>query len=137
MFTVTKYYLVTACKTNLTFVVNKCPVNLVWLWHYLTSLIHSSHCHVISFLPACMKVIYIYWLRAKRRVTALVSQFFWQMFVPVVVVIITIEPPRSFGLLGNSPMLYSIAKVHFKYQIMCKKSTSFTHSGQMMRFDKF
>ena len=67
---------------------------------------YESHLHILA--------------RAKRRVTALVSQFFWQMFVPVVVVIITIEPPRSFGLLGNSPMLYSTAKVHFKYQIIAK-----------------
>ena len=58
---------------------------------------YESHLHILA--------------RAKRRVTALVSQFFWQMFVPVVVVIITIEPPRSFGLLGNSPMLYTHSRV--------------------------
>ena len=58
---------------------------------------YESHLHILASQRS----------RAKRRVTALVSQFFWQMFVPVVVVIITIEPPRSFGLLGNSPMLYT------------------------------
>ena len=95
MFTVTKHYLVKACKTNLTFVVNKCPVNLVWLWHYLTSLIHSclqsrdfywSHCPVsktsmYNFLPACMKVICIYWLA--RGAEAKLQPFFllWQKLI--------------------------------------------------------
>ena len=37
-----------------------------------------------------------------ESIARLVHEFFWQMFVPVVVVIITIEPPRSFGLLSNA-----------------------------------